>query len=102
SLLGGEVAFIPTASAPTVGQAVLAGADAVIIGATNNTVIFSLMAAPSIREYADLRGKRLGVSRLGSSSDSAARSALTKWGLRPEEDVTIVQMGGIPELLAGM
>src|SRR3954449_2845656 len=102
SLLSGEVAFIPTASAPTVVQAVLGGADAVIVGATNNTVIFSLMAAPDIRQYADLRGKRLGISRLGSSSDSAARSALTKWGLQPDADVTIVQMGGIPEIFAGM
>lgn len=102
SLLSGEVAFIPTASAPTVVQAVLGGADAVIVGATNNTVIFSLMAAPDIRQYADLRGKRLGISRLGSSSDSAARSALTKWGLQPDADVTIVQMGGIPKIFAGM
>ncbi len=102
ALLSGEVAFIATASAPSVVQAALGGADAVIVGATNNTVIFTLMAAPGIREYADLRGKRLGVSRLGSSSDSAARSALGKWGLRPDDDVTIVQMGGIPEILAGM
>src|SRR5579884_1851428 len=102
SLLSGEVAFIATASAPSVVQAVLGGADAVIVGATNNTVIFSLMTTPSIHEYADLRGKRLGISRLGSSSDSAARSALAKWGLRPDEDVTIVQMGGIPEIFAGM
>jgi ABC-type nitrate/sulfonate/bicarbonate transport system substrate-binding protein len=102
SLLSGEVAFIPTASAPSVVQAALGGGDAVIVGATNNTVVFSLMAAPDIQQYADLRGRRLGISRLGSSSDSAARSALTKWGLKPDADVTIVQMGGIPEILAGM
>jgi ABC-type nitrate/sulfonate/bicarbonate transport system substrate-binding protein len=96
------VAFIATASAPSVVSAALGGADAVIVGATNNTVVFTLMAVPAIREYADLRGKRLGVSRLGASSDSAARSALAKWGLRPDDDVAIVQMGGIPEILAGM
>jgi ABC-type nitrate/sulfonate/bicarbonate transport system substrate-binding protein len=81
---------------------VLGGADALIVGATNNTVTFSLMTVPGIREYADLRGKRLGISRLGSSSDSAARFALAKWGLRPDDDVAIVQMGGIPEILAGL
>jgi NitT/TauT family transport system substrate-binding protein len=102
SMLSGEVAFVPTASAPTVIQAVLGGADAVIIGATNNTVIFSLMSAPSIRQYADLRGKRIGISRLGASTDSAARSALLKWGLKPDEEVTILQMGGVPEALAGL
>jgi ABC-type nitrate/sulfonate/bicarbonate transport system substrate-binding protein len=102
AMLSGEVALIPSISAPTVVQAVLAGSDAVIVGATNNTVIFYLMATPEIREVGDLRGKRLGITRLGASTDAAARFALNKWGLRPDEDVAIIQMGGVPEILAGM
>jgi NitT/TauT family transport system substrate-binding protein len=102
AMLSGEVALIPTISAPTVVQAVLAGSDAVVVGATNNTVIFYMMTTPEIRDYSDLRGKRLGITRLGASTDAAARFALTKWGLRPDEDVTILQMGGVPEILAGM
>ena len=102
AMLSGEVALIPTISAPTVVQAVLAGSDAVVVGATNNTVIFYLMTTPDVRDYADLRGKRLGITRLGASTDAAARFALNKWGLRPDEDVTILQMGGVPEILAGM
>jgi NitT/TauT family transport system substrate-binding protein len=102
AMLAGEIPIIPSLSAPTVIQAVLGGADAVIVGATNNTVVFYLMATSEVRDYADLRGKRVGISRLGSSSDAAARFALGKWGLRPDEDVAIAQMGGIPEVLAGM
>jgi NitT/TauT family transport system substrate-binding protein len=102
AMLSGEVALIPTISAPTVVQAVLAGSDAVVVGATNNTVIFYMMTTPEIRDYGDLRGKRLGITRLGASTDAAARFALSKWGLRPDEDVTILQMGGVPEILAGM
>ncbi len=102
AMLAGDVAFIPSLSAPTVVQAVLAGGDAVLIGATSNTVVFFLLTTPDVREYGDLRGKRLGITRLGSSTDAAARFALTKWGLRPDDDVAIVQMNGTPEILAGM
>ncbi|SRR5579883_2333153 len=102
SMLSGEVGIVPTLAAPIVINAVLEGADAVLIGATNNTVAFALMVAPAIGSYADLSGKRLGVSRLGSASDAAVRFALGKWGLRPDDDVAILQMGGIPAILAGM
>src|SRR3954469_8128852 len=102
SMLSGETGIVPTLAAPPVISAVLGGADAVLIGATNNTVAFTLMVTPDIGSYADLRDRRLGVSRLGSASDAAVRFALGKWGLRPDEDVAIVQMGGLPAILAGM
>jgi NitT/TauT family transport system substrate-binding protein len=102
ALLAGEVPIIPSLAGPTVIQAALGGGDAVAIGAINNTVAFYLMTIPEIRDVADLRGKRLGISRFGSASDSAARFALPKWSLRPDEDVAIVQVGGIPEIIAAM
>jgi ABC-type nitrate/sulfonate/bicarbonate transport system substrate-binding protein len=80
------------------GQA--AGADTILIGATNNTVTFSFMVTPDVNKPQDLKGKKVGVSRFGASSDTALRYALKKWGI--EKDVTILQMGGIPEILAGM
>jgi NitT/TauT family transport system substrate-binding protein len=101
-MLAGQVGFITTLSAPTAIQAALGGSDVVIVGAINNTLVFWMMTTPEVQAYADLRGKRLGITRLGSGTDSAARFALAKWGLRPDEDVAIIQMGGVPEILAGL
>lgn len=102
AMLGGNIQIIPTASAPTIMQAKMQGADTVLIGATNNTVTFFFMVTPDITKTQDLKGKKVGVSRFGASSDTALRYALKKWGLEVGRDVTILQMGGIPEILAGM
>lgn len=102
AMLGGNIQIIPTASAPTIMQAKMQGADTVLIGATNNTVTFFFMVTADIKKPLDLKGKSVGVSRFGSSSDTAVRFALRKWGLEAGRDVTILQVGGIPEILAGM
>jgi NitT/TauT family transport system substrate-binding protein len=102
AMLGGNIHLIPTASAPTIMQAKMQGADTVLIGATNNTVTFFFMVTADVTKPQDLKGKKIGVSRFGSSSDTAVRYALRKWGLEAGRDVTILQMGGIPEILAGM
>jgi NitT/TauT family transport system substrate-binding protein len=57
---------------------------------------------PDIKTADDLKGKRFGVSRFGALSDLVVRRYLRKFGLDPGKDVTIVQVGGIPELLAAM
>jgi ABC-type nitrate/sulfonate/bicarbonate transport system substrate-binding protein len=44
----------------------------------------------------------MGVTRFGSVTDALLRLALDKWGLRPETDVPIIQMGGVPPILSGM
>lgn len=102
AMLGGSIQFIATASAPTILQARMQGADSVLIGATNNTVTSFFMVTPDITKPQDLKGKNLGVSRFGAFSDTVLRYALKKWGIAVGRDVTILQMGGIPEILAGM
>ncbi len=44
-----------------------------------------------------LKGKKVGISRLGGASDFSIRYALTHWGLVPERDVALIQVGGEPE-----
>jgi ABC-type nitrate/sulfonate/bicarbonate transport system substrate-binding protein len=102
AMLGGNIHVIATASAPTILQAKLQGADAILIGATSNTVTSFFMVTSDIGHPRDLKGKNLGVSRFGAFSDTVLRYALKKWGLEVGRDVTILQMGGIPEILAGM
>jgi NitT/TauT family transport system substrate-binding protein len=50
----------------------------------------------------DLRGKRLGITRAGTTTDFAARYLLRQWGLVPDADVSLVQTGGNPEMLQAM
>jgi ABC-type nitrate/sulfonate/bicarbonate transport system substrate-binding protein len=74
-------------------QAALQGADTVIISSAINGFIFKVFAAPEIKTPAQMKGKKLGVSRYGATSDFAIRLALRKWGLQPERDVNILQIG---------
>jgi NitT/TauT family transport system substrate-binding protein len=83
-------------------QAALQGADTVIISAAINGFIFKVFAAPEITTPAQLKGKKLGVSRYGATSDFAVRLALKKWGLNPERDLSILQIGTTQDTVRAM
>ena len=82
--------------------AALQGADIKIIGNTTNKMIFSIYARPEIKTVEGLKGKKIGISRFGSSTDISARYALRKHGLDPQKDVTIVQMGAMSSIMGGL
>ncbi len=93
STLSGE-SPISYAAAPAMLHATLAGADLVFIAGAVNTLLYDLVVHPSITKVEDLRGKAIGVTRFGASSDFSIRLVLEKkWGLNPDRDVTIRQMG---------
>jgi NitT/TauT family transport system substrate-binding protein len=83
-------------------QAALQGADTVIISAAINGFIFKVFGRPEITSPAQLKGKKLGVSRYGATSDFAVRLALKKWGLNPERDVSILQIGTTQDTVRAM
>jgi NitT/TauT family transport system substrate-binding protein len=83
-------------------QAALQGADTVLIAALINGFVFKVFAAPEISSPAQLKGKKLGVSRYGATSDFAVRLALKKWGLNPDRDVNILQIGTSQDTLRAM
>ncbi|HXK29755.1 MAG TPA: ABC transporter substrate-binding protein [Candidatus Binatia bacterium] len=64
------------------------------IGAVGNRLDYLLVAHPSIKRPEDLKGKRIGVSQLGSSTDFIARLAARRLNLIPDKDVQIVGIGG--------
>jgi NitT/TauT family transport system substrate-binding protein len=100
AMLGGDVPLTVTAGPEGV-VAKLQGADIALLAANNPTMHFSLFVAPEIKKPADLRGKRAGVSRFGSSSDFCIRYIFKSIGLA-EGDVTIVQIGDNPSRLAAL
>lgn len=78
------------------------GSDTVMILGIVTKPPFSIMVRPEIKEYRDLKGKPMGITRYGSSTDMLLRLTLEKWEFKPEIDVPILQMGGVPPILAGM
>jgi NitT/TauT family transport system substrate-binding protein len=83
-------------------QAALQGADTVILSAAINGFIFKVFGAPELTSPAHLKGKKLGVSRYGATSDFAIRLALKKWGLNPDRDVSILQVGTTQDTVRAM
>ncbi|HEX2225523.1 MAG TPA: ABC transporter substrate-binding protein, partial [Candidatus Binatia bacterium] len=77
------------------------GGDLVSVGCFVNSLAYELVVLESIKSPEDLRGKSIGISRFGSVSDVAARELLKGIGLKPGEDVKILQVGGASERAAG-
>jgi NitT/TauT family transport system substrate-binding protein len=101
SLISGEVGFAHMAGAAVM-QSNLRGADTVMIAGVVNTLIFQLYTDKSISRPDQLKGKAVGVTRFGSSTDFAMRYALERYGLDPAKDVTILQLGNVPAILSAL
>jgi len=96
ALISGSVDFNIFAGPSSV-AANLSGADTAILMSFVNTLEHSVFAAPSIKKPADLKGKRMGIARPGSSDHYGAVTALKKWGLEPDKDVALISIGGPPD-----
>lgn len=101
ALVAGDLPIAVVSGEPAI-LARLQGADTVILGGLINIIDFSVITAPEIKRPQDLKGKKLGVSRFGSSTDFVIRYALDKWGLVPDRDVAILQIGSQPARLAAL
>ena len=101
ALLSGQVQVANVGGTETLG-AVVQGADLVIIGTTLPVYPFVMMAPASITSVDQLRGKKVGVSNVGSTSDTATRIILRRNGLDPDKDVTIVPVGSLSNRMAAL
>ncbi len=90
ALLSGEASIILAGGEPVV-ESNLRGGDAVFVAGISVVPAVHFLALPEIRSIADLRGKPVGVTRFGSSTDFAMRQVLRKNGLEPIRDVPIIQ-----------
>src|SRR5512134_3021779 len=82
---------IGNAAGSGVANANVRGADTVSVGCMINVLAYELVVLDSIKSAEDLKGKAIGISRFGSVSDVAARELLKGLGLRPMDDVKILQ-----------
>jgi ABC-type nitrate/sulfonate/bicarbonate transport system substrate-binding protein len=96
SILAGDIP-IGNAAGSGVASAAVGGANLVMVACMLNTLPYELVVQESIKTAEDLRGKNIGISRIGSASDVAARVLIKGLGLEPVKDVPILQIGGAPE-----
>lgn len=99
SLLAGDVQ-VGNASGGGVASAVVAGADLVMVACYLNSLPYELVVHESVKSGEDLKGKTIGISRIGSASDVAARALIKGLGLEPDKQVLIMQVGGPSERAA--
>ncbi len=102
ALVAGSVQFAQGVSSRTVPSAVLGGADAILIANFVDKLLFTMHSAPEINSMQDLKGKVVGVSGIGGSTDFATRLALRDAGLVPDKDVAIRGVGGVAETVVAM
>jgi len=95
TLISGDVVAAQVAGAPVI-QSNLQGSGVVIIAGLLNTMDYKFVVSRDITRPDQLKGKTVAVSRVGSSSDFATRYALEKYGLIPDKDVAILQIGSQP------
>jgi len=101
ALFAGDIQFA-TADGVAGLSANLRGANLYFIAGMINTFPFSILSRPEIRTPQELRGKKIVISRYGSSSDTAVRAAVEKYDLKPDKDVIILQGGGQSERFAAL
>src|SRR5581483_5097408 len=101
AIVAGEIHMAPLDPAASV-QADLGGADVALYFSALNRMVFSVLSQPSITDPQELRGKTIGITRIGSSTHSALLLALDRWGLEPDRDVALRQLGEVTAVLVGL
>jgi ABC-type nitrate/sulfonate/bicarbonate transport system substrate-binding protein len=83
-------------------SAIAGGADVVVVGSFNNSPPYVMAARSEIREFKDLRGRKIGVRSLTGPATAMTQAMLEDTGLDSKRDVQILRVGGTAERLAAL
>lgn len=101
ALISGDIDA--TSGAPTgLVQSNLQGIPVVSLGSWDNLVSYTMTTKEKIDDLAQLKGKKIGINRLGGKSSLILRVMLEDAGLNTTKDVTLLQLGGSQERLAAL
>lgn len=100
ALLSGELKFAHIGPVAVL-NAKSEGADVIWLGTTIRSMVFTLLVLPSIKSPSDLIGKRIGLTRPGSSAEIAAQMALKHLNIE-QGKVHFSYIGGVPDILMAM
>jgi sulfonate transport system substrate-binding protein len=92
ALLGGNVKFSTGGGAGLL--PILRGAPMRFMFTTFSRPMFWLYSRPELRSVESLKGRKVGVSSIGSGPDSLLRELLKKHGLDGARDVVVLPVGG--------
>lgn len=92
-VLASRDADITSVAADTAIEAIERGAPFVMVGGSTRLPVYTLIARPEIRSYADLRGKLVGVTGANVAEGPLLRKLLARYGLR-DEDYETIAVGG--------
>ena len=101
AMISGSVPVSLVGAAPMVVSA-LAGADTVLLACATTYAYGRLFSNPKIARINELKGKRIGLTRLGTIDDGLLRYALRDRGLNPERDVVFLAAGSGAERLVAL
>jgi ABC-type nitrate/sulfonate/bicarbonate transport system substrate-binding protein len=100
-LISGNLDLSQLSGAPGVG-ANLEGADIVYFAGLLDKLNYQLITRPEIKSVEQLKGKKFGVSRYGSSADFGMRAMLKRLGVDPVKEASILQIGDEPSRIAAI
>lgn len=101
ALISGDIDA--TSGAPTgLVQSNIQGVPVVSLGSWDNLVSYTMISREKIDDLSQLRGKKVGINRLGGKSSLILRVMLEDAGLNTSKDVTLLQLGGSQERLAAL
>jgi len=102
AMLGGEAQLMIDGGVGLVRTAVGGNADLVFIAGIKNHLTQSILAKPEIKRLEDLRGKKIGVTRIGATTHYFAIQVFKRRGMEAGRDYSMVQTGGAPEMFAAL
>jgi ABC-type nitrate/sulfonate/bicarbonate transport system substrate-binding protein len=102
ALLGGDAEMTVTGGIGNIAAFVRGSTDVVFVGGIKNVMTQTIVAGGAIKRPEDLKGKKLGVSRIGGNSHYFTTQALRRFGMDAAKDVTFIQTGGDPETFAAL
>jgi ABC-type nitrate/sulfonate/bicarbonate transport system substrate-binding protein len=100
ALIAGDVSYT-TALGSTM-RAGVRGLPLRVVMTIADKPLFALMARPGVNSVEELKGKLVGISSFGASSDTLARAVLRRYKLDPNRDVKILALGGGTNRIAAM
>jgi ABC-type nitrate/sulfonate/bicarbonate transport system substrate-binding protein len=102
ALLGGDAEMTVTGGIGNIAAYVRGSTDVVFVGGIKNVMTQTIVAGGTIKRPEDVKGKKIGVSRIGGNSHYFTIQALRRFGMDAAKDVTFIQTGGDPETFAAL
>lgn len=102
AMLAGDAEVALTGAVGFVRAFAQGSTDFVFIGSFKNILTHSIISGAELKRPEDLKGKKIGVTRIGSNSHYFTVQVIRRLGLDPLRDVTFIQTGGATENLAAL